>query len=173
MAVPDGDQGLGEPLRERSCWPPSRPSPGDYPLLLTSSPQRLHPLDPSRPDEGYTAPSRAPSPFSQSPPCLCHCLPDRRRRRPQAGSGSPQQTQGTPRTGAVSPLRLGVSEGRGHFFHVAGTSAPRCVTADATPLPSCPNQGPHSLAQGTMVLGVLVQELHDVQETLDIPMHGG
>lgn len=39
--------------------------------------------------------------------------------------------------------------------------------------PPAPNQGPHSLAQGTLVFGVLVQERHDVQETLDIPVHGG
>lgn len=35
------------------------------------------------------------------------------------------------------------------------------------------NQGPHLLAQGLTVLRVLVQELHDVQETLDIPVHKG
>lgn len=40
-------------------------------------------------------------------------------------------------------------------------------------LPSCSRQGPHSLAQGALVLWVLVQEHHDVQEALDIPVGRG
>lgn len=37
VAVPDGDQGLGEPAGEGRCWPLHRPSPGDTLRLSSAS----------------------------------------------------------------------------------------------------------------------------------------
>lgn len=91
---------------------------------------------------------------------------------PGMGLGSPHQTQGLPRPGPVSPLRL-MSQRAGIISLTPLVYLPLELWPQ-TPLScTCPpaaKWGPHSLAQGSVVLRVLVQELHDVQETLDVPM---
>lgn len=169
MAVPDGDQGISEPAGQGRGWSP--PSP--------------------RPQDGLQ--------FSPSSDLLSTCLPSLHLpslmdawcspRSSQAHPGSPatRLTAWAPQGwGSDLPIRLRACQGLG-LSPPSGWMSQRAGIISLTPLvylplelwpqtplsctcPPAAKWGPHSLAQGSVVLRVLVQELHDVQETLDVPM---